>query len=99
MKKAVVTFLTAASLAITIAMAVGTAPALAADCLNNRGIQDAIASGEIAPVAVVLANNGVGGDEEVLSVKVCDQGGGLVYVVAVLGPDGDARNLVLPASN
>lgn len=81
-----------------IGLMLGTLGAQADDCLDNRAIQDAIASGMIAPVDVVLAENGVGGDEQVLSVKVCDQGGGLVYVVAVLGPDGDARNLVLPAS-
>lgn len=73
-------------------------PVIAADCLGNRAIQDAIAAGEIAPVDEVLAANGVGGDEQVLSVKVCDEGGGLFYVISVLGPDGDARNLTLPAS-
>lgn len=73
-------------------------PAAAAQCLDNRAIQDAIASGEIAPVSDILAANGVGADEQVLSVKVCEDGGGLVYVIAVLGPDGDARNLTLPAS-
>lgn len=81
-----------------IGLLLASGHAQAADCLDNRAIQDAIASGQIAPVDVVLAQNGVASDEQVLSVKVCDQGDGLVYVVAVLGPDGDARNLVLPAS-
>jgi hypothetical protein len=47
----------------------------------------------------VLANAGVGRDETLVSVKVCKEGGGLVYVVAVIGPDGNPRNLTLPAGN
>ena len=69
----------------------------AEDCLSNRALQSAIASGEIPPVSDVLDAQGVDPDD-VLSVKVCQgRGGALSYFVGVLNPYGEASTLVLPA--
>ncbi len=68
------------------------------DCLSNRALQSAIASGEIPPVSDVLEQEGVNPDD-VLSVKLCDGGpGALAYFVGVLDQSGEANTLVLPAS-
>ena len=67
------------------------------DCLSNRALQSAIASGEIPPVSDVLDAEGVS-PGDVLSVKVCESGGGaLAYFVGVLDAYGEASTLVLPA--
>ena len=71
--------------------------AAAAQCLNNRQIQEAVASGEIMSLAAVLASAGVERDSDILSVQECEEGGGLVYVIGVLTPSGEARNLELSA--
>ena len=69
----------------------------AVDCMSNRALQSAIASGEIPPVSDVLEEEGVNPDD-VLSVKLCEGGGGgLAYFVGVLDPYGEASTLVLPA--
>jgi len=65
--------------------------------MGKREIQSAIASGEILPLADILSMAGVDGSQEVLSVEVCDRGGQLYYVVAVLDEYGEAQNLVLNA--
>ena len=74
------------------------APALAQTehCLTPREIQTAIESGQVQPLAAILAAAGI--SDEPLSVQLCRQPDGrLFYVVAVLGPTGDAQNLVLNA--
>lgn len=92
------TFKFAASVAVALAIGLGgAAPAHAQACLDNRQIQEAVSSGQIMSLADVLASAGVDGSAEVLSVQVCDEGGGLVYIIGVLMPDGQAQNLVLSA--
>ena len=71
--------------------------AAAAACLDNRQIQEAVASGEIMSLAAVLASAGVDSDSDILSVEVCEQGGRLVYVIGVLTPSGEAETLELGA--
>jgi hypothetical protein len=66
------------------------------ECMSNRALQSAIASGEIPPVSQVLQEQGVNPDS-VLSVKACDGGGALSYFVGVMDPNGEANTLVLPA--
>ena len=68
----------------------------AGECMSNRALQSAIASGEIPPVSDVLEQAGVNPDD-VLSVRLCEGGGGLAYFVGVLDPYGEASTLVLPA--
>ena len=86
-----------AALALVAFGLAGTGGAGAQECLNNRQIQEAVASGEIMSLAAVLSSAGVDASAEVLSVQVCTQGGRLVYVIGVLTPSGEARNLVLSA--
>ncbi|GGA54187.1 hypothetical protein [Pelagibacterium lentulum] len=66
-------------------------------CWDNSTIQAALAEGRIQPVASVLAREGISPSTQVLNVRVCEQGGGLVYVLAVLESSGEARNLTLNA--
>ena len=87
-----------AALAVALSLSLCAAtPVFAQECLGNREIQNGIAKGEFAPLSEALAEAGISASEEVLSVKVCQQAGDWVYVVSVLGQDGYARNLVLPA--
>lgn len=85
-------------LALPLVLPFGAAPSLAQEnCWDNSTIQSALASGQIQPVSAVLAREGVPRSTEVLSVKVCEQGGTPVYVLAVLEASGQARNLTLNA--
>ena len=68
----------------------------AEECMSNRALQSAIASGEIPPVSDVLDAEGVNPDD-VLSVKLCESRGALAYFVGVLDRYGEASTLVLPA--
>lgn len=86
------------ALALALVLAVtGTSQAQAQACLDKRQIQEAVASGQIMSLDAVLASAGVEASAEILNVQVCDEGGGLVYVIGVLSPDGQAQNLVLSA--
>jgi hypothetical protein len=96
MKTLISKILASVAVALAIALA-GSVPAQAQSCLDNRQIQEAVSSGQIMSLADVLASAGIDGSAEVLSVQVCDEGGGLVYIIGVLTPDGEAQNLVLSA--
>ena len=88
----------AVALALALALAMsGTTGAKAQACMDKQDIQQAVAAGEIMSLDAVLASAGVDASAEILSVQVCDQGGGLVYVIGVLTQDGQAENLVLNA--
>nr|WP_295888541.1 hypothetical protein [uncultured Devosia sp.] len=96
MKTLTSNFLASVAVALAIGLA-GAAPAFAQACLDNRQIQEAVSSGQIMSLADVLASAGIDGSAEILSVQVCDEGSGLVYIIGVLKPDGEAQNLVLSA--
>ena len=86
------------ALALALALAVsGAGPSQAQACLDKRAIQEAVASGEIMSLDAVLGMAGVDPSAEILNVQVCDEGGGLVYIIGVLSADGQAQNLVLNA--
>jgi hypothetical protein len=96
MKTLTLKFLLSIAVALTLGLA-ATGTATAQSCLDNRQIQEAVSSGQIMSLADVLASAGIDGSAEILSVQVCDEGGGLVYIIGVLTPDGEAQNLVLGA--
>lgn len=96
MKKLTSKLLALLALAASMGL-VAVVPAQAQACLDKRQIQDAVSSGQILSLNAVLAGAGVGGNAEILSVQVCDQGGRLVYIIGVLAPSGEAQNLVLAA--
>ena len=87
-----------ASFALAVVLALSSAETASAQgCLSKREIQEAVSSGQIMSLNAVLASAGIDRNAEILSVQVCDQGGGLVYVIGVLSPDGAAQNLVVSA--
>ncbi|WP_193336500.1 hypothetical protein [Devosia beringensis] len=87
-----------APLALALALALlGSGAAQAQACLDNRQIQEAVASGQIMSLDAVLASAGIDGSAKVLNVAVCDEGGRLVYHIGVLAASGEAQNLVLSA--
>jgi hypothetical protein len=96
MKNFTLEILVPIALALVAGLA-GTGTANAQACLDNRQIQEAVSSGQIMSLADVLASAGIGGNAEILSVQVCDEGGRLVYIIGVLTPEGEAQNLVLSA--
>jgi hypothetical protein len=83
-------------LALVLAL-VGTGASQAQACLDKRQIQEAVASGQILSLDAVLARGSVEPSAEILNIQVCDDGGGLVYVIGVLSPDGQAETLTLSA--
>lgn len=86
------------ALALALALALsGTGAAQAQACLDKQQIQEAVASGTILSLDAVLANAGIDRGAEILNVQVCNQGGGMVYIIGVLSPDGQAQNLTLNA--
>ncbi|MEQ8444498.1 MAG: hypothetical protein RIB57_01290 [Pelagibacterium sp.] len=98
MKNAFTSRLTSLALALSLSLPLGALPVAAQEvCWDNSTIQSALAEGRIQPVAAVLSREGIDPSTEVLSVKVCEQSGALVYVLAVLETSGQARNLTLNA--
>ena len=98
MKNTVLPRLASLVLALSLTVPFGAMPAGAQEmCWDNSAIQAALAEGRIRPVAAVLSREGIDPSTEVLSVKVCEQGAALVYVLAVLEANGQARNLTLNA--
>ena len=86
------------ALALALALALtGAGPTQAQACLDKQQIQEAVASGEIMSLDAVLGGAGVDPSAKILNVDVCDEGGGLVYIIGVLSQDGQAQNLVLNA--
>ncbi|MEX0627174.1 MAG: hypothetical protein WEB63_08280 [Cucumibacter sp.] len=66
-------------------------------CFSNPQIQASVVSGQILPLAALLAQAGIGPGAQVLSAKVCETGQGPVYFVSVLDAYGEARNIALNA--
>jgi hypothetical protein len=98
MKKALLSRFVSAALAATLVLPLGAGSAVAQEvCWDNIRIQTAVASGEIAPIADVLAREGIPAANVRGAVKVCEQGGQLVYVLPVLEASGEARNLTVSA--
>ncbi|MBK1794291.1 hypothetical protein JHL21_07230 [Devosia sp. WQ 349] len=91
-------FAVAAALVMALFVTFGTTEdAAAQSCLDKRQIQEAVSSGQIKSLDAVLASGGVDASADILNVQVCDEGGRMVYVIAVLTSDGQAKNLVLSA--
>ena len=90
----------AATLALFATLVV-TAPgsAAAADaCMSPVEVQAAIAAKQIKSWPTIKAMAGISSQyKEVGPVRVCEQGGVRYYVVAVTGPSGESKQLVLNA--
>jgi len=80
-------------------MAAGAAPATSqafGQCMDNRVIKQARASGTILPYRDILRLARLR-PKEVLNVRVCDISGQPYYLINVLRNNGVAQNLVLRA--
>jgi len=98
MKKALLSGFISAALAATLILPFGAGTAVAQGaCWDNAAIQAAVAGGQILSLADVRAREGIPGSTQILDVKVCEQGGAPVYVLAVLEASGEARNLTVSA--
>lgn len=98
MTKTILSPIASMALALFLVLPFGVAAGSAQDgCWDNAAIQSALAEGRIQPVAAVLAREGIDPSTEVLSVRVCEEGGVPIYVLAVLESSGQARNLMLGA--
>ncbi|HEY4203285.1 MAG TPA: hypothetical protein VGM83_22245 [Devosiaceae bacterium] len=87
-----VAFLMAATTLTTFA----ATPAMAADCLGKRDIQQAVSSGKILPLARILSAGGIK-SSDVISFQVCPKDGQLYYELQVYSA-GDAETVTLNAS-
>ncbi|WDR02763.1 hypothetical protein PSQ19_00540 [Devosia algicola] len=97
MEKPIAKFLTCVLMVVGLVLATSPIAMAQGACLDKRTIQEQVSSGQIMSLDAVLASAGIDGNQKILSVQVCDQGGQLVYVIGVLSPDGQAQNLVLGA--
>ena len=80
----------AAGAALALFLAV---PAAANGCLSQGEARQAVQSGQAVSLSRLRGN--IPG--EVLSAQLCRAGGGLVYVVSVLGEGGQVRRLTVDA--
>jgi hypothetical protein len=55
-------------------------PAAAQNCLSPRDGTELVAQGQVLPLPVAVRNAGLS-DSDVVSVRLCQSGGGYVYVV------------------
>jgi uncharacterized membrane protein YkoI len=74
------------------------APAGAARCLSDAEARKAIAQGGlITPAQVMRIARARGGD--IVSSRLCEGDGGLIYRLAVIDPDGRVMRLVVDAQS
>ncbi|GGF29235.1 hypothetical protein GCM10011321_20760 [Youhaiella tibetensis] len=95
MNKVLLTLM-AGMLAVGTMLPTSATPSLAQACLGKREIQQAVADGQILPLAQILAAGGIDASS-VVSFQVCDRGGGLAYVLQVY-EGGEAKTIVLNAA-
>jgi uncharacterized membrane protein YkoI len=89
--RSVRTILAAATLALATFLA---APAAAAECLSAQEQRDAVRSGRVVRPGAVGQRLG-----EVLQVRLCRSGNGLVWQLTVLGRDGRVVEHVVDAGS
>jgi len=95
MRKFVATWLAGA---LALGLGAGfSAPALAAECLSKREIQQRIDKGELIQLSQAMAQSGVDGKIISSQAKVCDVGGRWEWQVNVMDPYGESKPVSLPA--
>lgn len=91
------TFLASLAMAAVMALS-GTAVATAQSCIDNSvEIQALIDQGAVVSLYDAMASAGYG-DNQVLNYRLCDEGGGYVWIIGVLSADGTAQNLTISAN-
>ncbi len=77
------------AMALAVTVFTWSAPAQAA-CLSSSQTRQAVANGQARPLGSLSVNG------QILSAKLCEQGGGLVYVLSVLN-NGNVSQVTLDA--
>lgn len=85
-------------LVIALAMGLaGSSAAFAQACIDNSTeIQALISSGTIVSQYDAVAAAGYSADQ-ILNFRLCEDGGGYVWIVGILSADGTAQNLTISA--
>nr|WP_306265754.1 hypothetical protein [Pararhizobium sp. IMCC3301] len=90
---------------LTVSLTMGIAPlvvqesmtgAYAQDCLSNAQASDAVRSGSAKPLSEIRRRVTQDGGK-IVSAQLCLQGNGYVYVISVLQPDGQVKNMSVSA--
>ena len=81
--------------AIAVCLVLSGLPAQAQGCLSQGEARQAVQSGQ----AVSLSRLRAGIPGEVLSAQLCRAGGGLVYIVSVLGDGGQVKRMQVDAQS
>lgn len=96
MKTLTLRFLAPIAMALALALA-GTGMAAAQSCIDNSAeIQALISSGTIISQYDAVASAGYSADQ-ILNYRLCQDGGGYVWIVGILSADGTAQNLTISA--
>ena len=96
MKTLTLRFLAPIAMALALALA-GTGMAAAQACIDNSAeIQALISSGTIISQYDAVASAGYSADQ-ILNYRLCQDGGGYVWIVGILSADGTAQNLTISA--
>lgn len=87
-----------APIVVALAMAfAGTGGAVAQACIDNSTeIQALISSGTVISQYDAVASAGYSADQ-ILNYRLCEDGGGYVWIVGILSADGTAQNLTISA--
>lgn len=89
-------FVASAAFALALALA-GTGTATAQSCIDNSAqIQALISEGQIMSQYDAVAAAGYSASE-VLNYRLCEEGGGYVWIVGILSADGTAQNITVSA--
>ncbi len=68
-------------------------------CLSDKQIQQGVLNKKILPLNIVIKNAGISKNSKVLPpINVCNINGVLFYQFSILGKNGKARKLILPAT-
>ncbi len=96
MKTLTLRFLAPIVVALVLGLA-GSGAAQAQACIDNSAeIQALISSGTIISQYEAVASAGYSADQ-ILNFRLCQDGGGYVWIVGVLSADGTAQNLTISA--
>ena len=85
---------------IAVALAIGlaaTGMAAAQSCIDNSAeIQALISAGQIMSQYDAVASAGYSADQ-ILNFRLCEDGGGYVWIIGILSADGTAQNITVSA--
>ncbi|SEP76629.1 hypothetical protein SAMN05428969_0814 [Devosia sp. YR412] len=96
MKTLFLKLLTSVAVALMLGLA-ATGGAMAQACIDNSAeIQALISAGQIISQYDAVAAAGYSADQ-ILNFRLCQDGGGYVWIVGILSADGTAQNITVSA--